>query len=43
VIAHVGGIPIEELLLPSLAGGGSLLLARCWLSTKLRRHRGSEE
>ena len=39
MIAHVGGVPVEELL-PSLAGGGgSLLLARAWLRHHLRRGR----
>jgi hypothetical protein len=38
VIAHVGGLPVEELL-PTLAGAGSaLLLARGWVSLHLRRH-----
>jgi hypothetical protein len=38
VIAHVGGLPVEEIL-PTLAGAGSfLLLARGWLSLRLRRH-----
>lgn len=33
--AHVGGIPVEELL-PSLAGAGALLLcARAWLALRL--------
>jgi hypothetical protein len=36
-LAHVAGVPVEELL-PSLAGAGSaLLLARGWLSLYLRR------
>jgi hypothetical protein len=39
VIAHVAGVPLEEIL-PSLAGaGGGLLLARAWLSVHLRRLR----
>jgi hypothetical protein len=39
VIAHVGGVPVEELI-PTLAGAGSLLLlARGWLSLRLRRLR----
>ena len=37
-LAHVGGMPVEELV-PALAGGGaSLLAARAWLSLHLRRH-----
>ena len=35
--AHVGGVPVEELL-PAVAGpGGMLLLGRAWLSVHLRR------
>jgi hypothetical protein len=38
-LAHVGGMPVEELL-PALAGSGaSLLAARAWLNLHLRRHR----
>jgi len=38
-IAHVGGIPVEELI-PTAAGAGSvLLLARAWVSLRLRRRR----
>jgi hypothetical protein len=37
VIAHVGGFPVEELA-PALSGAGaSLLLARAWVATRLRR------
>jgi hypothetical protein len=36
-LAHVGGMPLEELL-PAVAGSGaSLLLARVWLASRLRR------
>ncbi|MEA2171382.1 MAG: hypothetical protein QOF76_4682 [Solirubrobacteraceae bacterium] len=35
VFAHVGGVPVEELL-PS---AGMLLVARGWLAVHLRRHR----
>ncbi len=39
MIAHVGGVPAEELL-PALAGTGtSLLVARAWLALHLRRRR----
>ncbi|HYH54224.1 MAG TPA: hypothetical protein VD761_08840 [Solirubrobacterales bacterium] len=35
-IAHVGGVPLEELL-PALAGpAGGLFFARAWLSLHLR-------
>jgi hypothetical protein len=37
VIAHVGGVPLEEIL-PSIAGAGAgLLLTRAWLMLHLRR------
>jgi hypothetical protein len=39
VIAHLGGVPVEEIL-PSLTGGGAgLLLARAWIMLHLRRRR----
>jgi hypothetical protein len=39
VIAHVGGVPLEEML-PTLAGTSTvLLLARGWLMLHLRRRR----
>jgi hypothetical protein len=38
-LAHVAGVPLEELL-PSAAGvAASLLLARAWLAVHLRRQR----
>jgi hypothetical protein len=41
--AHVGGVPVEELLLPSLTGAGTgLLVARNWIIQRLRRHRASD-
>ena len=41
-LAHVGGLPVEELL-PALAStGGSLLAARAWLGHRLRRERRRE-
>jgi hypothetical protein len=40
VVAHVGGVPVEELI-PTVAGAGSaLLVARTWLWLRLRRRRG---
>ncbi|MCW2984707.1 MAG: hypothetical protein JWR63_2277 [Conexibacter sp.] len=40
MIAHVGGVPVEEML-PALAGTGTgLLVARGWLMLRLRRRRG---
>jgi hypothetical protein len=39
VIAHVGGVPVEEIL-PTLAGTGTgLLVMRGWLMLRLRRRR----
>jgi hypothetical protein len=40
LIAHIGGVPVEETLLPlaSWAGAG-LLLARGWVASRLRRER----
>jgi hypothetical protein len=40
VIAHVGGVPVEEML-PALAGTGTgLVIVRAWLTLRLRRRRG---
>jgi hypothetical protein len=42
VIAHVAGVPVEEVL-PTLAGTGTgLLVARAWLMLRLRRRREPE-
>ena len=39
MIAHVGGVPLEELF-PSAAGAGAaLVLARAWMTLHLRRRR----
>ena len=39
MIAHVGGVPVEETL-PALAGTGTaLLIARAWVTLRLRRRR----
>lgn len=39
MIAHVGGVPVEEVL-PTLAGTGTgLLVARAWLMLRMRRRR----
>jgi hypothetical protein len=39
MIAHVSGVPVEELL-PSAAGAGAaLLMARAWVMLRLRRRR----
>jgi hypothetical protein len=42
VIAHVGGVPLEETL-PALAGTSTgLLVVRAWLMLRLRRRREPE-
>jgi len=39
MFAHVGGVPVEELI-PAMAGAGTaLVLARAWVWTHLRRRR----
>jgi len=38
VIAHVAGVPVEELLAAVAGAGGMLLVARGWLALHLRRH-----
>jgi hypothetical protein len=39
VIAHVGGMPLEELMPSAAAAGGGLLVARLWIALRLRRRR----
>jgi hypothetical protein len=40
VIAHVGGLPLEEFLLPAVTSGSAgLLVARSWMMLRLRRRR----
>ncbi len=36
MIAHVSGVPVEELL-PLAGGTGGLLMVRVWLWARLRR------
>ena len=36
MIAHVGGVPLEEFLPAVPSAGGGLLLARTWLILRLR-------
>jgi hypothetical protein len=39
LFAHIGGMPVEEFL-PWLAGPGTgLVVARAWISVRLRRDR----
>ena len=43
MIAHVGGVPVEEVL-PTLAGPGTgLLVARAWLMLRVRRRREARQ
>lgn len=41
-LAHVGGVPVEELL-PWLAGPGTgLVMVRAWIAAGRRRHEDSD-
>jgi hypothetical protein len=37
VIAHVGPVPLEELLTAVTGAGAALMVARAWLGLHLRR------
>jgi hypothetical protein len=37
IVAHVGGVPVEELLPSAGSVGAGLRLARAWLRSRLRR------
>jgi hypothetical protein len=39
VTAHVGGVPLEELLQGAAGAGTALLTARAWMAVHLRRRR----
>jgi hypothetical protein len=39
VFAHVGGVPVEELIPTAASAGAALLVARAWVSLRLRRRR----
>jgi len=39
VIAHVGGVPVEELISTAAGAGTALLLARAWVVSRVRRGR----
>lgn len=40
MIAHVGGVPLEEAVLPLMSGiGAGLLMARVWIASRVRRPR----
>ena len=43
ILAHVGGVPVEELLPSAVGAGAVLLMARAWLSLRLRRRRRNGE
>jgi hypothetical protein len=38
-LAHVGGVPLEEILPPLAGTGTGLLVVRAWLTLHLRRRR----
>ena len=40
MIAHVAGIPVEELVPLAAGAGGALALTRLWLAVRLRRPAG---
>jgi uncharacterized membrane protein YgdD (TMEM256/DUF423 family) len=43
IVAHIAGMPVEELL-PSLAGPvGGLVMVRAWLAVSVRRDRNREQ
>jgi hypothetical protein len=37
VIAHLAGLPLEELLPSATVAGASLVVARAWIMLRLRR------
>ncbi len=39
MIAHLGGVPVEELLPSVPAAGAGLLMARAWVMIRVRRRR----
>ena len=39
-LAHVAGVPVEELVLTTAGAGAVLLVARTWVSLRLRGRRG---
>jgi hypothetical protein len=40
VLAHIGGVPVEELLPTLTSGAAGLLVARGWILVRMRRRRG---
>ena len=44
MIAHIMGIPVEENVLPVLAGiSGALVVARAWVAARMRRPAHDQE
>ena len=43
MLAHVGGVPLEELVPSAASVGAGLALARAWLMLRLRRKTGLTE
>lgn len=39
IAAHVGGVPVEEILPSVIGAGGALLLVRAWIEQRLQRRR----
>ena len=39
MIAHIGGVPLEEILPTAGSAGAGLLVARGWIMLRLRRRR----
>ena len=39
MIAHVGGVPLEEVLPSATAAGTGLMVARAWIMLRLKRRR----
>jgi len=39
VIAHIGGVPLEEILPSATGAGAGLVVARAWIMLRLRRRR----
>ncbi len=39
MIAHVGGVPLEEILQSLTGASAALLVARAWITLRLRRER----
>jgi hypothetical protein len=41
VLAHVAGVPVEELIPMAAGAGTALVLGRTWVSLRLRRRKES--